>query len=150
MQDLNNTKLNNNNVEMKKIKVIIEKGNDGLYSIYLPDVFGIYGTGRTESEAKEALFEAVDSTKEYMEDTEDSVTYVVFDSEFEFDYRYDLSGFFKTYDFFDVSALAGKIGLNSSLLRRYKSGASKAENKQKEKIEHGIHNLAKELLAVRF
>ena len=28
MQDLNNTKLNNNNVEMKKIKVIIEKAID--------------------------------------------------------------------------------------------------------------------------
>ena len=52
--------------------------------------------------------------------------------------------------FFDVSALAGKIGLNTSLLSRYKSGASKAENKQKEKIENGIHDLAKELLAVRF
>ena len=96
-----------------KIIEIIEKGNDGLYSIYLPD-------------------------------------YNVFKSDFEFDYRYDLSGFFMTYNFFDVSALAIKIGLNASLLRRYKSGASKAENKQKEKIEHGIHNLAKELMAVRF
>ena len=150
MWDLNDTKLKNNNLEMKKIMAIIEKGNDGLYSIYLPDVFGIYGTGKTEAEAKEALFEAVDSAKEYMEETEDFSAYNVFKSDFEFDYRYDLSGFFMTYNFFDVSALAIKIGLNASLLRRYKSGASKAENKQKEKIEHGIHNLAKELMAVRF
>ena len=96
-----------------KIKAIIEKGNDGLHSIYLPD-------------------------------------YNVFKSDFEFDYRYDLSGFFMAYSFFDVSALAGKIGLSASLLICYKSGTSKAENKQKEKIEHSIHNLAKELLAVRF
>lgn len=135
---------------MKKIKAIIEKGNDGLYSIYLPDVLGIYGTGETEAEAKEALLEAVDSAKEYVEDTGKWGDYVVFKSDFEFDYRYDLSGFFKSYSFFDVSALAGRLGLNASLLRRYKSGISKAETKQKEKIEQGIHNLAIELSAVKF
>ena len=135
---------------MKKIKAIIEKGNDGLYSIYLPDVLGMYGTGETEAEAKEALLEAVDSAKEYVEETGMWGDYVVFKSDFEFDYRYDLSGFFKSYSFFDVSALAGRLGLNASLLRRYKSGISKAETKQKEKIEQGIHNLANELSAVKF
>lgn len=135
---------------MKKIKAIIEKGNDGLYSIYLPDVMGMYGTGETELEAKEALFEAVDSAKEYVEEEGEWGDYIIFKSDFEFDYRYDLSGFFKTYNFFDVSALAGKLGLNASLLRRYKSGISKAETKQKEKIEQGIHNLANELSAVKF
>ena len=135
---------------MKKIKAIIEKGDDGLYSIYLPDVMGIYGTGETEAEAKEALFEAVDSAKEYAVESGEWGDYIAFKSDFEFDYRYDLSGFFKTYSFFDVSALAGKLGLNASLLRRYKSGISKAETKQKEKIERGIHNLANELSMVKF
>lgn len=135
---------------MKKIKAIIEKGNDGLYSIYLPDVPGIYGAGETEAEAKDALFEAVESAKEYVEETGKWCDYIVFKDDFEFDYRYDLSGFFKTYSFFDVSALAGRLGINASLLRRYKSGISKAEPKQKEKIEQGIHNLAKELRTVKF
>jgi predicted RNase H-like HicB family nuclease len=135
---------------MKKIKAIIEKGNDGLYSIYLPDVPGMYGTGETETEAKESLYDAVDSAKEYVEDIGKWGEYVVFRSDFEFEYRYDLSGFFKSFNFFDVSALAGKIGLNASLLRRYKSGISKAETKQKEKIEQGIHNLANELSNVKF
>ena len=136
---------------MKKIKAIIEKGNDGLYSIYLPDVKGMYGTGETESEAKDALTEAIDSAREYVEETgEWGGDYIVFKSAFVLDYRYDLSGFFKTYSFFDVSALAGRLGLNASLLRRYKSGISKAETKQKEKIEQGIHNLANELRMVKF
>ena len=135
---------------MKKIKAIIEKGNDGLYSIYLPDLIGMYGTGETEAEAKEALNEAIDSAKEYVEETGEWGDYIVFKSDFEFDYRYDLSGFFKTYSFFDVSALAGRLGLNASLLRRYKSGVSKAETKQKEKIEQGIHRLANELSMVKF
>ena len=135
---------------MKKIKAIIEKGADGLYSIYLPDVQGMYGTGETEAEAKEALFEAVDSAKEYVEETGIWGDYIAFKDDFDFDYRYDLSGFFKTYSFFDVSALAMKLGLNASLLRRYKSGISKAETRQKEKIEKGIHHLAKELSTVKF
>jgi len=138
------------NIGMKKIKAIIEKGDDELYSIYLPDVTGMYGTGETEEEAKEALFDAVDSAKEHVEETGEWGDYIVFKSDFEFDYRYDLSGFFKTYSFFDVSALAGRIGLNASLLRRYKSGISKAETKQKEKIEQGIHTLARELISVKF
>lgn len=141
---------NNKDGDMKKIKAIIEKGIDGLYSIYLPDVPGIYGTGETESEAKGALFEAVDSAKEYVEEVGKWGKYIVFRSDYEFDYRYDLSGFFKTYDFFDVSALAGRLGLNASLLRRYKSGISKAEAKQKVKIEQGIHDLAYELKTVKF
>ena len=78
---------------MRKIKAIIEKGSDGLYSIYLPDVFGIYGAGETESEAKVALFEAVDSAKEYVDETGEWGAYRVFKSDFEFDFRYDLSGF---------------------------------------------------------
>lgn len=127
---------------MKKIKAIIEKGNDGFYSIYLPDIPGIYGTGETELEAKESLSKAVDSAKEYVEEVGKWGKY--------FDFHYDLSGFFKTYDFFDISALAGRLGLNASLLRRYKSGITKAETKQKEKIEQGIHNLANELRTVKF
>lgn len=145
---LNSTAIKN--IDMKKIKAIIEKGSDGLYAIYLPDVKGIYGTGETESEAKEALIEASDSAKEYVEETGEWGDYIVFKSDFEFDYRYDLSGFFKTYSFFDVSALAGRLGLNASLLRRYKSGISTAETKQKEKIEQGIHNIANELISVKF
>ena len=77
-------------MNMKKIKAIIEKGNDGLYSIYLPDVMGMYVTGETEAEAKEALYEAVESAKEYVEEKGEWGDYIVFKSDFEFDYRYDL------------------------------------------------------------
>ena len=135
---------------MKKIKAIIEKGNDHLYSIYLPDIPGVYGTGEDENEAKEALYEAVETAREYVEETGVWGEYKSFKASFEFDFRYDLSGFFKTFDFFDVSALALKIGVNPSLLRRYKTGISKAEVKQKERIEQEIHRLANELRAVKF
>jgi predicted RNase H-like HicB family nuclease len=135
---------------MKMIKAIIEKGKDGLYSIYLPDVRGIYGTGESEEEARNALMEAIESVKEHLNENGNWNDYQALKKDFTLDYRYDLSGFFKTYDVFDVSALAKKLGINASLLRRYKSGLSKAESRQKEKIERGIHHLADELKSVKF
>lgn len=135
---------------MKTIKAIIEKGADGGYAIYIPAIEGIYGTGATEQEAKAELQDAIDSAREYADETGDWGDYASLKKEVDIEYAYDLSGFFKTYDFFDVTALATHIGLNSSLLRRYKTGISKASDATKQKIEKGIHAIANDLIAARF
>jgi len=62
----------------------------------------------------------------------------------EFDFRYDFSGFFKSYPFFNVSALAETVGINASLLRKYKNGLAFPSRQQKEKIEKGIHALSEQ------
>jgi hypothetical protein len=49
----------------------------------------------------------------------------------------------------DATGLAKKIGMNPSLLRQYKSGITLASDKQKQKIEHGLHELGRELLRIR-
>jgi hypothetical protein len=51
---------------------------------------------------------------------------------------------------FNVTELAKFIGINASLLRRYKLGTKFASNEQKKKIELGIHSLASKLGAVSF
>ena len=135
---------------MKSVKAIIEKGSDGLYSIYLPDVAGIYGAGESESEAKESLKEAIEMAIDHVIDTEDFDLYAPIIEEHTIEYVYDLSGFFKTYDIFDVTALSKRIGINPSLLRRYKTGATKASSTQKSKILEGIYSVANELHAVKF
>lgn len=137
-------------MKTKNIKAVIESGENGFYSIYLPSVPGLYGTGETETEAKNELLEAIDMAREHAKETNEWEEYASLKGEIEIDYVYDLSGFFKTYNFFDVSALANALGLNPSLLRRYKSGISKASDIQKKKIEIGIHNLAERLSAARF
>jgi predicted RNase H-like HicB family nuclease len=137
-------------MKIKKIKAIIETGNDGFYSIYIPSISGLYGTGETEKEAKEELMDAIEMAKEHVEETGVSGDYKPLLENFEIEYAYDLSGFFKTFNFFDVSALATTLELNSSLLRRYKNGITKASDVQKRKIEEGIHHIANRLGAAKF
>jgi len=133
-----------------KLKAIIEKGKDGFYSIYTPEIAGLFGSGKTEDEAKENLNEAIEMAKEHVEEVGDWGDYSPLNGNYSIEYVYDLSGFFKSYDFFDVTALANRIGINASLMRRYKTGIKKASFAQKAKISDGIHGIAKQLSAVRF
>lgn len=137
---------------MKKIIAIIEKASDGGYGIYLPEMEGValFGYGITEDEAKENLLENLESILEYYEEENQPVPEVLNDGDMEFEYRYDFSGFFKAYPIFNVSALADAVGVNASLLRKYKSGLAFASRQQKEKIEQGIHSLSEKLSTVQF
>ena len=137
---------------MKKVTAIIEKASDGGYGIYCPDLEGIalYGYGLTEKEAKENLLENVEVALEYYEEENKPVPEVLNNGKIEFEYKYDFSGFFKKYPFFNVSELAIMLGVNSSLMRKYKNGLAYASNEQRKKIETGIHNLSKQLSTVQF
>ena len=135
---------------MKSLKAIIEKGSDGFYSIYMPEIPGLYGAGVTESEAKENLLEAIEIAVDHVEETGDDTYYAPLKKNHTIEYTYDLSGFFKTYNFFDVTAFSKRIGVNASLMRRYKTGMKKASVSQKAKILKGIHAVADELHAVKF
>ncbi|MEN9600341.1 MAG: hypothetical protein RL596_2665, partial [Bacteroidota bacterium] len=67
----------------------------------------------------------------------------------EFIYHYDIASIFRHFGVLDASAFAKRIGMNASLLRQYKTGKTLASSKQKEKIEKGLHELGRELLALR-
>lgn len=134
---------------MKKITAIIEKASDGSYSIYLPKVEGVYGSGLSEQEAKEELTDAIESAKEYAEEN-GWEGYEELKHPFEVEYKYDLSGFFMSFNIFDVSALANRLGINASLMRRYKTGKACISAMQKKRIEEGIHQIALELSHVKF
>ena len=136
---------------MKALKAIIEKGNDNNnYGIYLPDVGGVYGFGETEQEAKEELAEAIDSVMEELEERGYREGYEILFEEYTIEYVYDMSVFFKKYDYINVSALARKLGINESLMRRYSSGKAYVSQEQKTEIEKGIHDIGKELASVTF
>lgn len=137
---------------MKKVTAVIEKSFDGGYGIYIPEIKGValYGYGVTEDEARANLMENLESILEFYEEENQSVPEVLNGGNLEFDYRYDFSGFFKAYPIFNVSALAEVVGVNPSLLRKYKNGLAYASRQQKEKIEQGIHSLSEQLSTVQF
>lgn len=134
----------------KLIDAIIEKSSDGGYGIYCPQLEGIslYGYGLTEEEAKKDLKDNLDI---FIEDNDiPDILKALNYGDLSFNYLYDISGFFKTYSFFNATELAKKINMNSSLLRRYKQGITLASHSQKQKFERAILELAKELCTVQF
>jgi predicted RNase H-like HicB family nuclease len=137
---------------MKKVTAIIEKAKDGGYGIYCPDLTGValYGYGLSEKEAKENLEENLESILEYYEEENKPNPDVLGKGEITFEYKYDFSGFFKAYPVFNVSELATVIGINSSLMRKYKNGLAFASKEQRKKIETGIHLISKKLSTVQF
>jgi predicted RNase H-like HicB family nuclease len=136
---------------MKSITAVIEKAKDGGYGIYCPQLKGValYGYGPTEQEAKENLRENLSAIREHYEEEHEPMPHPIAEN-VSFEYRYDFSGFFKAYPLFNVSALAAQIGINPSLMRKYKHGIALASDLQRKKIEEGIHALAQQLSGIRF
>ena len=133
-------------MKVKKLKAIIEKASDGGYCIYIPEIAGYVGLGDTEEDAKKDLKEAINEVVSYCK--EQGIPDNIYNGNIDFDYQYDLSDFFKTFDVFNVSALAKAVGINSGLMRKYKAGKTYISFKRKKQIETGIHQLGESMLKV--
>ncbi len=48
-----------------------------------------------------------------------------------------------------ITTFARKIGMNESLLRKYKAGIANPSTKQLKRIESGVHELGHELMKVK-
>lgn len=131
-----------------KTTALIEKGKDGTYGIFTPDInHTIIGSGNTVEEAK-ADFN--NSVKEMI------LSYTEIGKEIpaelksiEFDYQYDLASIFNYYDFINVSKFAEKSGINPSLMRQYKTRRTPISTRQKEKIQNMFHSIGQEFAAVK-
>lgn len=128
-------------------KVIIEKGNDGVYYAYNDDMStdAYVGSGQTPEEAKNSFFSAVEEAARA--DGEDAGQAVGEAAEWE--YVYDVASLLANYDVLNTSALARRLGINASLMRQYKTGDVYISEERAEKIIAGINELGKELAAVR-
>lgn len=134
------------------INAVIERASDGGYGIYCPELNDLLlvGYGLTEKEAKENLRENVEECIFHYEELKENIPAILNNGDIDFEYRYDFSGFFKSYPMFNVTELAKYLGINPSLMRRYKQGLAFASDDQKKKIEKGVLLLANKLGAVKF
>ena len=133
---------------MKKILIIVEKGENGIYSVYSPNTeFTVLnGQGATVEDAiadmKEALQEVIESYRETGEDLPAELA-----GNIEFEFKYDVASLFHYFDEINLSSFARKNGMNESLLRKYKNRLAFASEKQCRKIENGLHRLGQSLCA---
>lgn len=133
--------------EDKKMKTValIEKGQNGTFGIYTPDInTTIIGNGSTVAEAK-ADFE--NSVKEILASYEGEEL----PSELRgiaFEYKYDIASLFDYYNWINVTKFAKVVGINPSLMRQYKQGLTYISEAQASKIEQGLHRIGQELISV--
>lgn len=133
----------------RKVLAIIEASNTG-FGVYSDALPGITGYGHSIDEAKEDLQSAINDVLEAHQEDGTAAPAWLGDGVFDFEYKYDLVSLFEYFGIFDVSALAKKIGINPSLMRQYKNGLTTSiSQKQKSKIESGLHEIGKNLLSVR-
>lgn len=67
----------------------------------------------------------------------------------DFDFVMDLQHFFQSNDYLNVSRLAERTGMNSSLLRQYTSGIKFPGIEQVSKIEKAINEIGLELANIQ-
>ncbi len=126
---------------MKTI-ALIEKGKDGTFGIFTPDIGStIIGEGATVAEAK-ADFE--NSVKEVVASYEGMKLPEEL-NRIEFEYRYDIASIFDYYNWINVTKFAEVAGMNASLLRQYKKGLAYVSEAQVRKIEKALHKAGNEL-----
>lgn len=130
---------------MKTI-ALIEKGKDGTFGIYTPDLeHTIIGEGQSVEEAK---MDFENSLKEMLASyTDETMPDELKDLEVQ--YKYDLSSLFDYLNFVNVSQFAKKAGISSSLMRQYKTGNTYVSEKQIGKIEKTLHKIGHELTSIK-
>lgn len=133
---------------MRTITATIEKASDGGYGIYT-DIAGLIGSGLTEEEAKADFCEVLEEQAAYY--YKRTGEYPDWYREgYEIEYHYDLSGFFLSFPFINASEFATYVGINPSLMRKYKSGLVKASAKQKDQIQAKYSEMIRNLERVKF
>jgi hypothetical protein len=131
-----------------KVKVIIERNDNGWHSAYMDDdriTFGILGEGNTVQETIEDFMLGCDEMKEvYAEQGREF-------PELELEFKYDTASFLSSYsNILSLAGLSRLTGLNQGQLSHYVTGRKKPTKRTVEKIQSSIHAFGKELSQVSF
>jgi hypothetical protein len=127
-----------------KVTAIVEKGSDGLYSVYsdsIIDKHGFGGFGDNVDEAKED-FEL--SIKEAIELSGSKISF----NDIRIEYKYDIPSLFNFLDYINVSKFAEYAGINESKMRAYKSGLVFPGEKTVKRIVAALESITQKLNSV--
>lgn len=133
---------------MKRVNAIIERADDGNYSIYMDAdniSYLITGTGTTAEEAIINFKINYDDMKNYYARKGKEF------EELEFDYKYDMASFLSYFSkAFSLAGLSRITGINQGQLSHYLTGRRNPSKQTIEKIEKSVHLFAKDLSQVKF
>jgi len=132
---------------MEKINAIIERGIDGVFTIYCcNEMFS--GVGSSAEEAKNDMLKQMLFFKETA--IEEGFKYPAFlDGEFEIVYKFDVESLLEYYSgILSLSGLEKITGVHQKQLWNYLHKRSKPRKTQIEKIEKGLHSLGHDLIHI--
>lgn len=133
---------------MEKVKVFIERGEDGTYGVYVDldsDVlnYGIHGDGATVHDALDDFEKSYADMKAFHK--KKAIDFV----EAEFEYTYDIPSFLSYYNqFISLAGLERLTGVNQGQLSHYLTGHRKPSKKTVEKIQAKLHEFGSELASL--
>ncbi len=132
---------------MKTIEAIIERGNDGTFSVYCNEEM-FTGMGDTAENAKKDMRQQMDIFKKSA--IEDGFSYPDFlDNDFEIVFKFDTESLLEYYSgILSLSGLEKITGIHQKQLWNYLHRKSKPRKAQIEKIEKGLHALGSELISI--
>ena len=131
----------------KKSIAIIEKLEQDNFAVRAQNVKGAYGSGDTEQDAKTDFEQVLKEQAEfYFEKNGQWPDW----RDFEIEYRYDFSAFFDVFPFINITKFAEEVGINPSLMRKYKNRISFASDKQKQIIQKKFEEISKKISQVQF
>jgi len=129
-----------------KVKVIIERGEDGTYGYYIGSdnaPFGIIGDGKTVEEAKEDFLNSYEEMRIHYLDQHKAFP------EIEFEYQFDVASFLSYYStILSLAGLQRLTGVHQGQLSHYVTGKRKPSKTTIEKIEKSLHEFGNELKEV--
>jgi hypothetical protein len=136
-------------MEKKRVKAIIGRSKTG-FTIMMEGFDWAMSYGDTLEEAKRDFEKFPQEYIEVSKEAGKEISPELNDGNLEFEYVYDLSGFFAHYNFISPTRLARRLGINTALMRQYASGCTYLSHAKKKEIEAEIRNIGKELMAVSF
>lgn len=128
-----------------KTTALIERGKDGKYSVYTPDLVStIVGEGMTVAEAKADFENTLKEVIESFAEGEDMGEF----KNLQIVYKYDVASVFNYFDFINATKFAKWAGINAGLMRQYKTSSAYISEAQAQKIERALHTIGRELSSV--
>lgn len=132
---------------MEKVVVTVEV-TDNNYAAFIENLPGCVSTGKTFSELKSNMLEAVTGHLEVSREFGDEIP-EPFNGAIELSFRFDTQSLLQHYrGIFTNAALQRLTGINQKQLQHYASGTSRPRREQEQRIEAALHHLGQELLAV--
>ena len=132
-----------------KVKALIEKTDNGYYSITSDEQIGNYCLGGYGDSLADAKADFMSVVKEAQD------AYVAANGELldkykdiSVSYQYDLQSFFDCFDWINITKFAQVAGVNESKLRLYKVGKAFAGERTRAKLQEAVKRMGAELAAV--